>query len=152
MPHCNSFCYEFEQYRLDPAERLLTRDGQSIPLTPKATDILLILLKHAGQVVEKEKLINEVWPDTFVEESNVTQNIFTLRRALRSDSSGPKYIETVARRGYRFVATVKKVQAKTTDSEPDGAEATASAASGLRLSPILAVMPFTSTTGNTQFQ
>ncbi|HEX6732973.1 MAG TPA: winged helix-turn-helix domain-containing protein, partial [Pyrinomonadaceae bacterium] len=151
MPHCNSFCYEFELYRLDPAQRLLTRDGQSIPLTPKATDILLILLKHAGQVVEKDKLINEVWPDTFVEESNITQNIFTLRRALQDDSSGPKYIETVARRGYRFVARVRKVPTKL-DSEAKDAEVTASAVSSFGLSPILAVMPFTSTTGNIQFQ
>jgi DNA-binding winged helix-turn-helix (wHTH) protein/tetratricopeptide (TPR) repeat protein len=152
MPHSNSFCYEFEQYRFDPAQRLLTRDGQSIPLTPKATDILLILLKHAGQLVEKEKLINEVWPDTFVEEANVTQNIFTLRRALQDNGSGTKYIETVARRGYRFVASVRKVQTKTAASEAEEQELIASSVTSIGLSPILAVMPFTSTTGDTEFQ
>jgi len=152
MPH-NSFCFEFEQYRLDPAQRTLSRDGQSIPLTPKATDILLVLLKHAGQLVEKEKLINEVWPDSFVEESNVTQNIFTLRRALQDDDgSGRKYIETVARRGYRFVAPVRKVQAKPATSESDEQELIASSVTSFGLSPILAVMAFTSTTGDTQFQ
>lgn len=152
MPHCNSLSYEFEQYRLDPTQRLLTRDGQSIPLTPKATDILLILLKHAGQVVEKEKLINEVWPDTFVEESNVTQNIFTLRRALQDDSTGPKYIETVARRGYRFVAPVRKIQAKPASTEADESQLIASSVTSAGQSPILAVMAFTSTTGDNQFQ
>src|SRR5215467_7054613 len=105
----NNLRYEFGPYQLDPSKRILTRDGEGIALTPKATEILLVLVKHAGQLVEKDELLKEVWPDTFVEENNLTQNIFTLRKALGDDRAGPKYIETVARRGYRFLATVRTV-------------------------------------------
>src|SRR5215216_1948704 len=106
MPHV---CYEFGPYRLDSSERVLTRAGDTISLTPKATEILLMLVMNAGQLVEKDELLQKVWPDTFVEESNLTQNIFTLRRALGDERAGPRYIETVARRGYRFVASVRVV-------------------------------------------
>jgi DNA-binding winged helix-turn-helix (wHTH) protein len=68
-----------------------------------------VLVANAGQLVERDVLLQEVWPDTFVEESNLTQNIFTLRRALGDERAGPRYIETVSRRGYRFVATVRVV-------------------------------------------
>src|SRR5215217_5602516 len=108
MTH-NDLHYEFGPYQLDPCKRILTREGEGVALTPKATDILIVLVKHAGQLVEKDELLKEVWPDTFVEEANLTQNIFTLRKALGDDRSGPKYIETVARRGYRFLATVRTV-------------------------------------------
>src|ERR1043166_21550 len=103
MTH-NDLRYGFGPYELDPGKRILTRDGEAISLTPKATEILLVLVKHAGQLVEKDELLKEVWPDTFVEEANLSQNIFTLRRALGDDRTGPKYIETIARRGYRFTS------------------------------------------------
>src|SRR5689334_7861380 len=105
MTH-NDLRYEFGPYQLDPSKRILTRNGEGIPLTLKATEILIVLVQHAGQLVEKDELLQEVWPDTFVEEANLSQNIFTLRRALADDRSGPKYIETVARRGYRFTKLV----------------------------------------------
>src|SRR5215510_686661 len=105
MTH-NDLRYEFGPYQLNPSTRILTRDGEGIPLTPKATEILLVLVKHAGQLVEKDELLKEVWPDTFVEEANLSQNIFTLRKALGDDRAEPKYIETIARRGYRFIAYV----------------------------------------------
>src|SRR5215475_12501851 len=133
----NDLRYEFGPYQLDPSMRILTRDGDAIPLTPKATEILLVLVKHAGQLVEKDELLKEVWPDTFVEEANLSQNIFTLRRALGDDRTGPKYIETVARRGYRFLAAVKTVPASTTTSQPAGAQ-----------SPVVAVLPFVNNTGD----
>ena len=98
MPH--NLIYEFGPYRLDSSKRVLTRGGERIALTPKATDILIILVVNAGELVEKDELIREIWPDTFVEEANLTQNIFRLRKAL---ADGPLYIETVKRRGYRFV-------------------------------------------------
>jgi len=79
MPH--SVCYEFGPYRFDVSKRVLTRGGEAIYLAPKATDILNILVMNAGELVEKDELLKSVWPDTFVEESNLTQNIFTLRRA-----------------------------------------------------------------------
>ena len=146
MPHSNNFCYEFGNHILDVAERVLTRDGQPIPLTPKATDVLVILLQNAGQLVEKDELINEVWPDAFVEEANLTQNIFLLRRTLQDDGNGPKLIETVARRGYRFVAPVKKV------IRSAAIEDVAVTATPIRATPILAVLPFTNATGNIELQ
>ena len=107
MPHSNHHSYEFGPYRLSVAQRVLTRDGEIISLTPKATEILVRLVVNAGQLLEKDDLLKEVWPDTFVEEANLTQNIFTLRRALGDERAGPRYIETVSRRGYRFVADVR---------------------------------------------
>src|SRR4051812_32958302 len=98
MTH-NDLHYEFGPYQLDPSKRILTRNGEGIPLKPKATEILLVLVKDAGQLIEKDELLKEVWPDTFVEEANLSQNIFTLRRALGDDRAGPKYIETIAHRG-----------------------------------------------------
>jgi DNA-binding winged helix-turn-helix (wHTH) protein len=100
MTH-NDLRYGFGRYQLDPGKRILTRDGEAISLTSKATEILLVLVNHAGRLVEKNELLKEVWPDTF-EEAKISQNIFTLRRALGDDRTGPKYIETIARRGYRF--------------------------------------------------
>src|SRR6476620_2399023 len=105
----NNLRYEFGPYQLDPSKRILTREGEGIQLTPKATDILIMLVKHAGQLVEKDELLKEVWPNTFVEEANLSQNVFTLRRAFGEDRAEPRYIETVARRGYRFLAAVRTV-------------------------------------------
>ena len=136
----NNLCYEFGPYQLDPCKRILTREGEGIPLTPKATEILLVLVKHAGQLVEKDELLKEVWPDTFVEEANLSQNVFTLRRALGDDRAEPRYIETVARRGYRFLATVRTVtQAEGADSLVEGV---------ISQSPVVAVLPFLNNTGD----
>lgn len=99
----NKGIYEFGPYRLNYAERLLTRDGTRIPLAPKAFDTLAVLLRTHGQLQEKGQLLKAIWPDTFVEEGNLALNISTLRKAL--DDGGP-YIETVPKRGYRFVAEV----------------------------------------------
>ncbi|HKG47700.1 MAG TPA: transcriptional regulator [Pyrinomonadaceae bacterium] len=109
MPH--NLCYEFGPYHLNLNRRVLTFAGETISLTPKATEILVLLVTNAGQLVEKDELLKQVWPDTFVEESNVSQNIFILRRALGDERAGPRYIETVARRGYRFIGSVKAVGA-----------------------------------------
>ena len=92
MPHSNNLCYQFGPYQLDVRNRILTRHGETISLTPKATEILIMLVKHAGQLVEKDELLTGIWADTFVEEANLTQNIFLLRRALGDERSGPKYI------------------------------------------------------------
>src|SRR5215510_11310666 len=137
MTH-NDLRYEFGPYQLDSSTRILTRDGEGIPLTPKATEILLVLVKHAGQLVEKDELLKEVWPDTFVEENNLTQNIFTLRKALGDDRTDPKYIETVARRGYRFLATVT---------------ASANQSAGvIYQSPVVAVFTVTNNTGDPELE
>lgn len=110
MPHAN-LNYEFGPYQLNVNTRLLKRSGETISLTPKAAEILVLLVTRAGQLVEKNELLKEVWPDTFVEEANLSQNIFYLRKLLGDDRVEPKYIETVTRRGYRFIAAVRVVEA-----------------------------------------
>ncbi|HEX3252723.1 MAG TPA: winged helix-turn-helix domain-containing protein [Pyrinomonadaceae bacterium] len=96
--------YEFGRFRLNVAERVLLREGELVPLTPKVFDILVTLVEHGGQVVSKDDLMKRVWPNTFVEEGNLTQNISLLRKALGETPGGAQFIETVPRRGYRFVA------------------------------------------------
>jgi DNA-binding winged helix-turn-helix (wHTH) protein/tetratricopeptide (TPR) repeat protein len=98
--------YGFDHYRLDPAQRILMRDHDLIPLTPKAFDMLLALVESEGRVVEKEELLRRVWPGTFVEEGSLTQTISVLRRTLGQTSGGPQYIQTISKRGYRFEAPV----------------------------------------------
>src|SRR5690349_1571264 len=141
----NNLCYEFGPYQLDPGKRTLTRDGEGIPLTLKATEILIVLVKHAGQLVEKDELLKQVWPDTFVEEANLSQNVFTLRRALGDDRAEPKYIETVAKRGYRFLAGVRLV-AQT------GSVASAHETGVASQSPVIAVLPFINNTGDPELE
>ena len=99
--------YEFGPFRLNPDEGVLLRQGQEVPLTPKAYEILLCLLQHAGHILGKDALMHEIWPDTFVEEGNLKANISVLRRALGDTTEEPAYIETIPRRGYRFVAQVR---------------------------------------------
>jgi len=99
--------YLFGLYRLDPAERLLTRNGDRVPVTPKAFDLLLALVERHGRLVEKDKLMKLVWPGTFVEESNLSFNVSVLRKAL-DHAGGSPYIETVPTRGYRFASPVRE--------------------------------------------
>ena len=114
--------YAFGPYRLDSEKRVLVRDGTPVPLTPKATEILLVLVEHAGHMVDKDTLINRVWPDAFVEEGNLNKNIFFLRKALGKWEGGQEYIETVPKRGYRFVAAVSEVtHAETAPQRPSAA-------------------------------
>ncbi|HEY6403311.1 MAG TPA: winged helix-turn-helix domain-containing protein, partial [Blastocatellia bacterium] len=101
--------YEFGPFRLDVDERLLMRDERTTPLPPKVFDTLLVLVENSGRVVSKDELMRSLWPDTFVEESNLTQNISQLRRALGDGTDGAKYIETIPKRGYRFIANVQSV-------------------------------------------
>ena len=108
MVEHESHCYEFGRFRLKTAERVLLREGEPVPLTPKVFDILLTLVEKGGHVVEKDDLMKRVWPSTFVEEGNLTQNVSLLRKALGESPSGPQFIETVPRRGYRFVATINE--------------------------------------------
>jgi Tol biopolymer transport system component/DNA-binding winged helix-turn-helix (wHTH) protein len=100
--------YQFGRFRLDPAERLLLLEGKAVALTPKAFDVLLALVQQPGHLLEKEVLLKAVWPDSFVEESNLADNVSRLRKALGEGESGQKFIETIPKRGYRFVAEVTK--------------------------------------------
>ncbi|HJR07614.1 MAG TPA: tetratricopeptide repeat protein [Pyrinomonadaceae bacterium] len=103
--------YAFADFLLDPAEQLLLRrNGEAVPLTPKAFLTLRALLQNSGRTVEKDELLREVWPGTFVEEGNLTVTIFMLRKALGEGKVEPKFIQTVPRRGYRFIAPVTEVQ------------------------------------------
>ena len=99
--------FEFDSFRLDPAEYLLLRNGEPVPLEPKVLETLLVLIRHGGRLVGKDELMQAVWPDSFVEESNLTRNISALRKALNRNDGGPQYIETVPKRGYRFVGEVR---------------------------------------------
>jgi TolB-like protein/Tfp pilus assembly protein PilF len=100
--------YEFGPFRIEQGERLLRRGTEVIPLTPKAIETLLVLASSGGRVVEKDELIQRVWPDTFVEEGGLARNISLLRRVLGDGTAGHQYIETIPRRGYRFVAPVSE--------------------------------------------
>lgn len=162
--------YEFGRFRLNAAERVLLRDGEVVPLTPKVFDILLTLVEHHGQVVSKEELMKRVWPDTFVEEGNLTQNISLLRKALGESPGGVQFIETVPRRGYRFVAPINEnafteeahevpafvpmnsaeIPVPATVASPVRRRTPAFVlAAGLVITSIIGVMYFTSKAGNT---
>jgi DNA-binding winged helix-turn-helix (wHTH) protein/tetratricopeptide (TPR) repeat protein len=146
MPHNNNLSYEFGPYQLDSGKRVLTCKGETISLTPKATEVLVMLVANAGQLVEKDELLREIWPDTFVEEANLTQNIFMLRRALGDERAGPRFIETVARRGYRFVASVNVVH------EQQAEELSATTGLAFVPQPVVAVLPFLNTTGDSELE
>jgi Tol biopolymer transport system component/DNA-binding winged helix-turn-helix (wHTH) protein len=109
--------YEFGPYRIDSANRLLHRGGEPVVLKAKAADTLLLLLDRAGEVVEKEELMAKLWPDSFVEEANLTQNIYVLRKAL----DDADHIETIPRRGYRFVTPVRTREETSSGGEGEAA-------------------------------
>lgn len=104
--------YKFGKFTVDAAERLLFDGKQTISLTPKAFDTLLLLIENGGHVLSKEEIMEKVWADSFVEENNLAQNISALRRALGEGVDGAKYIETVSKRGYRFIAPIEKGEAE----------------------------------------
>jgi DNA-binding winged helix-turn-helix (wHTH) protein len=97
--------YEFGPFRLEPAERKLLRGDEDVILTPKAFDTLVLLVRNNGHLLDKDKLLRTLWPDSFVEEGNLSNNISLLRKALGDDS---EYIETVPKQGYRFVGAVRQ--------------------------------------------
>ncbi len=99
--------YGFDSFRVDVKKRLLLRDGEALPLTPKVFDTLLALIEHGGEALEKEELIKLVWPDSFVEEGNLSSNISLLRKALGEHPRDHRYIVTIPGRGYSFVAEVR---------------------------------------------
>jgi TolB-like protein/DNA-binding winged helix-turn-helix (wHTH) protein len=101
--------YEFGRFRIDKQERTLWRDGSPVPLTPKAFEVLLLLVERSGRLVEKDALMNQVWADSFVEEGNLKVTVSMLRKVLEEDAGERQYIETVPRRGYRFIAQVTEI-------------------------------------------
>ncbi len=112
----NNF-YDFGDFRLDLTEKVLLRDGESVPITPKVFETLRVFVEHAGRLIEKDELMQKLWQDRFVEESNLTFNIKMLRKALGDSASKPVFIETVPKRGYRFIAEVRRVETKDEELE-----------------------------------
>jgi len=158
MNNGENHIFEFGQFRLDATERILSRNGEPLPLAPKVFDTLVVLVRHRGHLLEKNQLMEEVWPDTFVEEINLAVNISTLRKVLGESDNGRPFIETVPKRGYRFAAETSepsykselvihnRVRARivTSETEVDAAIATGAAGTGtkrqLRRSVMLAVL------------
>jgi DNA-binding winged helix-turn-helix (wHTH) protein/TolB-like protein len=117
----NGQIYEFEGFRIDSAKRLLSgADGRPEPLMPKAFDLLVYLAANAGRVVDKDELMSAIWPDTVVEENNLTQNISALRRVLGERHRENRFIATVPGRGYKFVADVTTRNGSSSDGNGDG--------------------------------
>jgi DNA-binding winged helix-turn-helix (wHTH) protein len=102
--------YQFESFRLDVQERRLTCNSRVIPLRAKVFDTLCALVKHSGRLLRKTELMSAIWPDSVVEESNLEHNLCVLRKVLGKTRTGQKFIETVSRQGYRFVAEVCAVE------------------------------------------
>lgn len=128
-------CYEFGPFRLDPTERQLFRAGEAVPLTPKAIDTLVYLVERRAHTVEKKELIERIWPNTFVQDSSLTQVIWMLRKTLGDNAESHDYIATAPKRGYRFVAAVHEVG--------DGAtEAVNSTVAGAPVTPRDRASPF----------
>jgi pimeloyl-ACP methyl ester carboxylesterase/DNA-binding winged helix-turn-helix (wHTH) protein/class 3 adenylate cyclase len=109
MPKQTGEFYEFGPFRLDKVEQFLLRGNEVVALTPKLYEILLVLVQNSGRLQPKEELMKLVWPDSHVEEGNLTRNISTLRKLLGEGGDDSKYIETVPKRGYRFIADVKHI-------------------------------------------
>jgi DNA-binding winged helix-turn-helix (wHTH) protein/TolB-like protein/Tfp pilus assembly protein PilF len=133
--------FEFGRFRLDPAEHLLLEEGKPVPLTPKAFEILQLLVESKGKLLSKEELMKRIWPDSFVEDANLTVNISALRKALGDSPDGQGFIVTVPKHGYRFVGQVTaikngcdaQVQAESVEPEADTLEAASSAPQVVRL-------------------
>src|SRR6185369_2835452 len=103
--------YEFGPFRIDMERYLLLRAGEPISLSPKVFETLLFLVQNRGRIGKKDEIISNVWPDTFVEESNLAQNVFLLRKALGEEKNEHRYIVTIPGVGYRFVAHVTELEA-----------------------------------------
>src|SRR5688572_17575353 len=104
----NSMTYRFEDFVLDPNTRVLSRGGEVISLTPRVLDTLLAFVERPGETLTKDELMSAIWADSFVEESNLTQNVAVLRKTLGEDARAHRYIVTVPGRGYKFVPEVTR--------------------------------------------
>ena len=109
--------YEFGPFRLDLEQKLLSHEGETVALAPKVFETLVLLIERKGQLAKKEDMIKTLWPDRFVEESNLTQNIFMLRKILGEGPDKAQYIETIPKRGYRFIGIVKETQEEVDQTE-----------------------------------
>ena len=110
MPMETQVLYEFGEFRLNPAEHSLLCDGKPVPLTPKSFEILVTLIERQGRLVTKDELMKKIWPDSFVEEANLSVNVSALRKALGDTPEHQQFIETVPKLGYRFIARVTPIR------------------------------------------
>lgn len=110
--------YEFGPFQLDPVERTLTKEGRPVRLTPKDVGVLLALVERQGSLVDRERLFAQVWPGVVVEDCNLARHVATIRQALGDVAESPTFIETLPKRGYRFVAPVQRVTAPAAASAP----------------------------------
>lgn len=111
--------YEFGKFRFDPANHLLVGEDGPIPLTPKAFDVLLLLAQNGMRLTTKEELMTKIWPDSFVEEANLTVTVSALRKALGETTDGKRYVETVPKKGYRFVAAINELNEDAAEQAPE---------------------------------
>jgi DNA-binding winged helix-turn-helix (wHTH) protein len=132
----NGACYEFGPYRLDGGTRELWRADQLIALTPKAFELLRVFVTSSGRALEKQQLMTLVWRDSFVSEDSLTQNIATLRKAIGDSADRRRYIVTIPRHGYRFVAPVRVVSSEVRTDERDAREATDRVEESVQRKPI----------------
>ena len=139
--------YEFGPFRLIPEERQLLRDNQPVPLTPKCFELLVVLVENTGHLIEKDQLLKRIWPNSFVEEANLSVNMSALRRALGEGPNEHQYVETVPRRGYRFVAGVTErwddgIQSPARESTEEAARQTSTPSQAAASGPGLLFQPW----------
>jgi eukaryotic-like serine/threonine-protein kinase len=141
--------YRFGEFIVDTDQKVLLRQDKELPLTPKLFETLLILVENSGRIVQKEQFMERLWPHTFVEEANLTSNIQQLRKSLGDNARQPQYIETVTKRGYRFIADVQRVQtphngahnsASPVDTSPPAIAAMVTARKRIRRKTVIALV------------
>ena len=130
--------YEFGPFRLEASEGLLLKDGEQVPLSPKSFEVLCILVRRSGHLVTKEEILRKVWPDSFIEESNLARNIYLLRKTLGCGTEEQTYIKTVPRKGYRFIADVIVARA---NDDPVTTEHPAPTLPATEVDPAIATQP-----------
>src|SRR3954463_2453036 len=115
--------FRFERFSLDPRDRRLTRDGQPVELSARYLDALALLVREAGKLVSKDRFMDEVWRGVPVTDEALTQCVKTLRRLLGDDAGSPRFIETVPKHGYRFIAPVEKLSSTLPSITPNAHQA-----------------------------
>jgi DNA-binding winged helix-turn-helix (wHTH) protein len=131
--------YEFDSFTVDVQRRLLLHDGMPVSLMPKAFETLLVLIRGGGRIMSKAEMMSLIWPDSYVEESNLAQNIFLLRRAFGEGKHEHRYIVTIPGAGYRFVPRVRRADAKPSRTVPAADEQTINSIAVLPFKPLYAV-------------
>lgn len=126
--------YLFGKFQLDIRERLLLENGRALQLTPKAFELLVLLVENAGRILTREELLRQLWPDTHVDQSNLSQHIFWIRKALGENGEDSQFIETVPKVGYRFVAAVQKQERHGAEKPVSGTASEGKPGSGARIS------------------